>query len=213
MRNPPLFAVLLLCAILSAEESPAKPGPFDAKLLDIAATYKKSYRVDDQIYLAPEMCRMANFSIPRISASTDEKTHGRKLYYLFARHRDEYWNAGKHPSQPVDQFIVKEAWRAKETADPKFEDPHTKLESKSFAHDGKLLTPGEKNGLFIMLKLDPKTEGTDQGWVYGTVSADGKTVTAAGRIASCMKCHEEAKYDRLFGVSGKTDAANPRRPR
>lgn len=33
-------------------------------------------------------------------------------------------------------------------------------------------------GLFIMLKQDPGTPGTDEGWVYGTVSADGKTVTS-----------------------------------
>ena len=52
-----------------------------------------------------------------------------------------------------------------------------------------------------MVKLDPATPGTDEGWVYGTVSPDGKAVGAAGRVASCMKCHAEAKSDRLFGRS------------
>ena len=47
--------------------------------------------------------------------------------------------------------------------------------------------------------LDPKTPGTDDGWVYGTVSADGKTVTSAGRVDSCMRCHETRK-DRVFGI-------------
>jgi hypothetical protein len=54
-------------------------------------------------------------------------------------------------------------------------------------------------GLFVMMKLDPKTPGTDAGWVYGTLSADGKAVTAAGKVESCMKCHQDAKHDRLFG--------------
>ena len=51
-----------------------------------------------------------------------------------------------------------------------------------------------------MVKLDPSTPDTDAGWVYGTVSADGKQVNASGRIASCMKCHQQAKHDRLFGL-------------
>lgn len=51
-----------------------------------------------------------------------------------------------------------------------------------------------------MMKLDPKTPGTDDGWVYATLAADGRTVTAAGRIESCMKCHRETKTDRLFGM-------------
>ena len=40
---------------------------------------------------------------------------------------------------------------------------------------------------------------TDEGWVYGTVSSDGQTVTSAGRVASCMNCHQEAQHGRLFG--------------
>jgi hypothetical protein len=54
-----------------------------------------------------------------------------------------------------------------------------------------------------MLKLDPTTSGTVAGWIYGTVTPDGKTVTSAGKVESCMKCHEEAKGDRLFGLSSR----------
>jgi hypothetical protein len=37
--------------------------------------------------------------------------------------------------------------------------------------------------------------------VYGTVSADGKRVTSAGRVESCMACHQGDKTtDRMFGV-------------
>lgn len=60
----------------------------------------------------------------------------------------------------------------------------------------------EKAGLFIMFKLDPQTPGTDRGWVYGTVTADGKEVTSAGRVQACMRCHQKAPHDRLFELPG-----------
>jgi cytochrome P460 len=66
----------------------------------------------------------------------------------------------------------------------------------------KVFKAGKQADLFIMLKLDPKTQNTDDGWVYGTVTPDGKTVTSAGKVASCMKCHADAKADRLFGLPG-----------
>jgi hypothetical protein len=70
--------------------------------------------------------------------------------------------------------------------------------------DGKVFKAAKQGELFVMLKLDPKTPGTDDGWVYGTVSPDGKSVSAGGRIESCMKCHVEAKTDRLFGLPRET---------
>ena len=51
-----------------------------------------------------------------------------------------------------------------------------------------------------MFKLDPATPETDEGWVYATVSPAGQ-VTSAGRVASCMGCHEtSATHERLYGV-------------
>jgi hypothetical protein len=51
-----------------------------------------------------------------------------------------------------------------------------------------------------MFRLDPATPETDEGWVYATVSPQGQ-VTSAGRVASCMGCHEtSATHERLFGV-------------
>jgi hypothetical protein len=52
-----------------------------------------------------------------------------------------------------------------------------------------------------MFKLEPGTPGTDAGWVYGTVTPDGKQVTSAGRVESCMGCHQDAPHDRLFGLA------------
>ena len=65
--------------------------------------------------------------------------------------------------------------------------------------DGKTYKAAKKGDLFIMMKVDPKTPGTDNGWIYGTVTADGTTVTSAGKVSSCIKCHE-TKEERLFGV-------------
>ena len=65
---------------------------------------------------------------------------------------------------------------------------------------GKLYLADKKYALFIMYKMAPDTPGTDAGWVYGTLSADGKTVTSAGRVASCMDCHASAPHDHLFGI-------------
>ena len=51
-----------------------------------------------------------------------------------------------------------------------------------------------------MFRLDAATPDTDEGWVYATVSPAGQ-VTAAGRVASCMGCHEtSATHERLYGV-------------
>jgi hypothetical protein len=43
------------------------------------------------------------------------------------------------------------------------------------------------------------------GWTYATVTPDGKEVTARGRLASSIECHEsKSTHDRMFGLqSGK----------
>ena len=56
------------------------------------------------------------------------------------------------------------------------------------------------DSLFIMFKVDPANDASDNGWVYGTVSADGKTVTSSGKVEQCMVCHVDAGDDRLFGL-------------
>lgn len=76
--------------------------------------------------------------------------------------------------------------------------------------DDEYYTLGERGPLFIMYRTEKNTLGTDNGWVYGTLTPDGKTVTSAGRVASCMGCHTEAPYPkepkgegRLFGLPEK----------
>lgn len=112
-------------------------------------------------------------------------------------------------ASPLGQVVVKESWTAKPVAKPKldaFGNPPTldRDEQDRFSpyaeRDGKWFKCDEKSALFIMFRVDPKTPGADEGWVYGTVSADGKKVTSVGLVKSCMKCHTEAPHGRLFGL-------------
>jgi len=59
--------------------------------------------------------------------------------------------------------------------------------------------PGDRAGLFLMLRTARATPGTDEGWVYATVQADG-AVSAYGQIPSCVACHRRAGPDRMFGL-------------
>lgn len=223
------IGLLGLCGLLvrawPGAEPTADSPPFHARLLKIAEIYSVYGRIDDEVRWAPVYCRMPMPGQPRYSQSSDEATHGQKLYSLFARDREAYLT--KTDASPVGQIVVKEAWvpeevdakpildasqivRTERGRDRKVPDDLAPVglgaifQSGDHFHPfaekkGKWYRAKERGPLFIMMKLDAKTPGTDEGWVYGTVSADGKTVTSAGRVASCMKCHEERK-DRLFGL-------------
>jgi hypothetical protein len=213
----------------AGERAPAPAStsekPFQTELLKIAAEYKSWGRVDDQMRWAPGMCRTPRPGRAYVSDSNDEQTHGQKLYSLFARDRDEYYHSMPDKPVTVGQTIVKQSWipeaatlpndrsmyeidrdkiirtppRSSDapTAKPLREDDHF----YPYARRGdKLFKASKQADLFIMLKMDPKTPGTDAGWVYGTVTPDGKIVSSGGKLESCMKCHQKAKPDRLFGL-------------
>ena len=161
---------------LKNKEKVANDPQFHKALLDIAAKYKSYGKVDDMAKWAPWLCAPPPAPVAKVSQSKDTDTHGRKLYFLYALNRNEYV-AKKTPQ--VGQTIVKESWIPENSNPPK---------------------PDKQSALFIMTKLDSALKNTDNGWVYGTVTPDGKTVTSAGRVESCMKCHIESKNDRLFGL-------------
>jgi hypothetical protein len=203
-----------------ANSSPKTDSPdsiFRKEILQAARDYKSWGRVDDEMRWAPELCRMPQPGRPWFSASKDEDTHGQKLYSLFIKKRDAYFSLGKTKTAPVGQVIVKESWIPEETSevkpgrfDPDFKkiertgDPITGDHFYPYAtKGGKVYKAAKSAGLFVMMKLDSKTQDTDDGWVYGTASADGKSVTAAGKVESCMRCHVDAKYDRQFGLAAK----------
>jgi hypothetical protein len=199
------------CAPVPDPPAPDAGPPFQHALLRAAAEYKSWGRVDDPMRLGIEDCRMPTPARVALSASPDGNTHGQKLYSLFAKDREQYLAVADKGST-AGQVIVKESWTAEAVAGMKpGETDWTKVvRTEDVGPGGRHFYPyatkGDKvykaakpAGLFIMLKLDPKTPGTDDGWVYGTVTADGKTVTAAGKVESCMNCHQGAKHDRLFG--------------
>jgi hypothetical protein len=177
---------------------------FHAQLLEIAANYQALGRFDELLRFGPPPCsapldgeeqtpRKPEPSRVRFSKSNDADTHGKKLYYLYVKDQKSYGYVSK--KQDVGQVVVKEAWT------PVLANDARGATVALDPDDKKHYRAGEKLGLFIMAKLDPETPNTDEGWVYGTVSADGKRVTSAGRVESCMACHQGDKTtDRMFGV-------------
>jgi hypothetical protein len=205
---------LLAVGLWAAPLKPAAGEQFHKELLQVARDYKSWERVSYDVHWAPVDCRMPDPARAEFSASPDESTHGQKLYSLFAKEPYAYaWLSSDKPVA-VGQVVVKESWVPEETTEVKpgvidrtrvigdRDRPTVGDHYYPYATRGdqayKASTPA---GLFVMMKLDPNTPGTDNGWVYGTVSADGKTVTAAGKVESCMKCHQDAKHDRLFGLA------------
>jgi hypothetical protein len=183
----------------SSGSAPTKDKKFQEKVKAAAAAYILFGRVDDETRWAPELCRQPLPGQARFSRSSDETTHGQKLYSLFAKNRDAYM-AAPGMAAPVGQVIVKQSWAPEEAKDVKAVPEITLGDFNPYAkRDGKVYKASKLVGLYIMMKLDPKTADTDEGWIYGTVTADGETVTSAGRVESCMKCHE-TKKDRLFGL-------------
>lgn len=213
-----------------AEDTPAvtqavNDPDFHKALLDVAAQYESYGRVDDEGRFAPWLCRMPNPSVARLSDSKDADTHGQKIYFLFAKNHDAYYALNKQSpadESPVGQVIVKESWVPKEVPASEIRTPLHAIRRSAPVSDsvksegdvagaletfipfvrreGKVFHADSKHALFIMLKMDPKTPNTDGGWIYGTVTADGKSVTSSGRVQSCMGCHQEAPHGRLFGL-------------
>jgi hypothetical protein len=165
----------------------------------------------------------ANFS-----ESADEKTHGKKLYTLFpglmgqaqqgiaqptdvkslgktpmGKGQEIYLSVPNGGTVPEGFAIVKESWAPEEINDSakiaKLKKSRSNYELWPYAEKaGKFYQTKEKVGLYVMYKTKAGTPDTDEGWVYGTLTADGQTVTSVGMIKTCMGCHTRAPYGRLF---------------
>lgn len=133
---------------------------------DLVRNYADFGQVDHVARVAPRMCKEPSRPRKRLSASRDEDTHGRKLYYLFAKDRLAYLKS-RDADQPEGQILVKESW----------------------------IPPGMESGpLFAMIK----SQGD---WIYAVLDSRAETVTAAGKLKSCMECHESDRTrDRMFGL-------------
>ena len=190
----------------AADGRTAQVAAFEPRLLEIARTYESFGRIGVAANWAPVYCR-APLSSPRLSGSRDTATHGRKLYWLFVKEIPAGAAHGYIPPGGVSrigQVVVKEAWVPEEITG--LSEVEAVGRSKGdrvpyLREDGRWFHAREKAGLFVMFKLDPSTPGTDEGWVYGTVTADGKKVTSSGRVESCRGCHKDAPHDRLFGAT------------
>jgi hypothetical protein len=164
----------------------ASPDPrYAATIRKAAADYTKWGKVDDTSRIAPTLCASplpAKPSHARMSAAEDDSPHGKKLFYLWATNRDAYANLRRSKlAIPVGFTIVKQSFAAVGDASSGY-------------------TTGAKKDLFVMTKLGDKP-GTDDGWIYGTVTPDG-VVTSAGRVETCMHCHDDqATHERLFGIA------------
>lgn len=242
MSRIPLLLTLLCFAILAAltaaadladdkpakgDESSSNDKSFHERLREIAKTYTKFGRVDDEMRWAPTLCDLPHPPVARVSQSKDKDGHGQKLYSIFAQEPRGYVHVARmdaKDSVPVGQVIVKQSWLPEEVTDPqeakkaalltprqpsarvRFDGtrdivPDRKDSFVPYVYKGeKLYKAGKQGELFIMVKMDAKTPNTDAGWVYGTIAPDAQTVSSAGRVENCMGCHTKAKHDRLFGL-------------
>lgn len=201
----------------AAAESEANDPRWHPTLRAIAAGYAQWGRVEDEMRWAPWLCRIPMPARARISDSGDDATHGRKLYTLYAKDPAAY-GAHKSATPGADapefaglaQVVVKEAWR------PVLSDipvqgtmgGERREELLPAMDGGKAYVAGEKAGLYVLFKPVRTDLETDAGWVYGTIAPDG-SVTSAGKVGSCMGCHQAATKERLFGLAKDSRAVMP----
>jgi len=210
------------------QQAASEQEPIDERFTDTLLAAAREYqawgRVDEHPNLAPMLCRAPiglDFGFPshaRLSGA-DEAQHGKKLYYLYAGHgqhnaRHYYTTLGTDAAQPIPVgfVIVKQSWVAVPSSAPIPElpaEPDIELSQSMdppapitwVTHEGQRLDVGEQAELFVMAKVGAADlPGTDEGWIYGTLTRDGGTVTSAGRVQRCMDCHEAATHERLFGL-------------
>lgn len=199
---------------------------FEADVLAAASNYQAMTRADGT-WWAPEDCRAPIH--PSFVSKATSGGHGRKMYTLFVKDFDAYKALtpdakvpssvlGRPPPAPdlgktasFTQVIVKEAWTPiaidapREACDKGMSSYLAPIEM-----DGKKMRGCKLASLFVMFKSTK--EGTDEGWVYGTIQYErhdegpvGHTrfesrVTGAGKIVNCMGCHTKAPHGRLFGL-------------
>jgi hypothetical protein len=218
---------VVLVAMASCSRGPEVEAPgaenateFHPALLEATAAYETLGRVDDEMRWAPYLCRLPMPGVARVSESGDAASHGQKLYSLFAKNREEYIHL-TGDTVAAGQVVIKESWGLEEipeasavvagkTLSAAQQAALTEKQKVDYARassgfypyakkDGKTFRATERAGLYVMMKLATNGANTDQGWVYGTLTMDRK-ITSAGRVASCMGCHESADHDRLFGI-------------
>ncbi len=180
-----------------------------AALLAIAERYGSFSRVDGTWWSHLD-CSAPPAEPSHMSNAAAGSAHGRKVFTLQIYDFETYAReTGGRPEPPrsaragkgppvagVEQALVKVSYEP--TEEPG--NPRMMFPPAPATFQGKKYYPGEQKDLFIMYRPSDKSVATDAGWLYGTVSPDGKTVTSAGFVKNCMDCHEDAPHGRQFGV-------------
>jgi cytochrome P460 len=210
-----LIVFLLICCILFSFK--ISTNPLD-RLTEIAKEYKQYKLFTDTKIIVTDSSRYKwtivlcyrpkgiemgwhyKFDSSFISkADKSLSPHGDKLYRLFIKDYDAYLRNAPI-GQPVGQVIVKETWNVKEIV---YDSLNKKIQQIKSNNDGKWYTPTTVSELFIMYKENESTSN-DKGWNYGTYSIENKNekplLLNDLKISSCINCHKENKYDRVFGV-------------
>lgn len=127
----------------------------------------------------------------RLSRASAGSEHAQKLFFLYANDPDAYESAVRGMQQAhIGLTLVMESHHVLSTSIGAHGPAGTKI----------VYQPGTISGLFIMMKVgESETPETDMGWVYATATPHGK-IESVGLIESCIKCHQSAEHDRLFGL-------------
>lgn len=196
VKPPKASAVKALAPKQSVKKNPVD-ARFEKVIKDAVKGYEGFSLVTGQPKIAPTDCLMPG---PFVRTSEASKQHGGKLYLLYARNADGLEYIKKDEPAKVGQTLVKEAWAKVKGQQQGKTEASKRYPLGLLHHDGKQdYHAGDSQGLFVMHKLAKGTEGTDLGWIYGTIDKNGR-VTGAGKMASCIKCHVDAANDRRFGL-------------
>ena len=189
-----LCCVLALSACTTLQQSTPTTN-----LTPSIANYKDTMTcMTPEFRLAPTLCRSPlPASGARMSQADPQSPHGQKLYHLYVSDPASYAAAvAAQAPAPTGLTIIKEN---RYSFLPEQEGQATSIDPSQPAW-----VPGPVIELFFMSKVSQSaTPDTDAGWVYGVANPSGEIQTL-GRIDSCIKCHENADNDRLFGLAPAT---------
>jgi hypothetical protein len=189
--------VVTSTAATSASAGPPPDPARVARMKAIASAYTSYSKVVPELQVAPALCKAPIPPKPPStlfhSASSDEWTHGKKLYYLFASDAEAYTRDGGHEGtkQPDNQVLVKEAYVAEASEwDPK--DP------EMIGEGSKFWKKGARASLFVMAR-NASGDAREGKWEFGTVAPNGDVAVEGTATAACHDCHDR-KPDGLFGL-------------
>lgn len=212
MKITPILSLIIL-AVLTCGFSQYESS--EERLMDIAKEYKTYHQNIDSKLIVTDSSKykwtIALCSAPQkgdrgyyheknsvfFSEAYKEKSpHGDQLYKLYVKDLEHYQNIEN--GQSLGQTIVKETWNVQKVPEDSIYEYNFVRQSQK---DSNWYRPVSVSQLFIMYKEAP-SENNDEGWVYGIVDLENDEdpqVLSKGNISTCISCHKNTKYDRLFG--------------